>query len=150
MRRINIGCGPYPKQDASGEWVNIDANPLQRPDIVRDVRRGLPFDSSSCEEVLTSHFLEHLASDDVLFLIGEIYRVLCPGGIWSIVVPLENTGDIDHKMLFTKDSFDILLRPEASTYFQMPMAWREIEGSRRVVREQRGIHSLHLRLVAVK
>lgn len=112
-RRINLGCGPYGER-SSAEWVNIDINPSQHPDIVRDVRRGLPFDDSSCAEVRTWHFLEHLAHDDFLFLVGEIYRVLAPGGEWSIIVPLGNTGDFDHKMLFTEDSFDCLMREETA------------------------------------
>jgi predicted SAM-dependent methyltransferase len=150
-RRVNLGCGPYPRPQADG-WINIDANPRHRPDIVRDVRRGLPFDGSSCDTVECSHFLEHLAHDDLIWLIGEIYRVLKPGGEWWIVVPLGNSGELDHKMQFTESSFDILLRPEAADYFQVAMAWREVAGSRAVRPEptRPQVMSLHLKLEAVK
>jgi predicted SAM-dependent methyltransferase len=148
VRRLNIGCGVY----RSAGYINIDSNPLLSPDLVRDVRRGLPFDDSSCAEVVTSHFLEHLSNDDCLFLIGEIYRVLVYGGVWSIVVPLGSTGELDHKMLFEEWSFDALLRPENSAYFQLQMKWEEVEGSRMVKPEKSrpGVRSLHLRLRAAK
>ena len=149
-RRINIGCGPY--RIDGNDWVNIDANPRWRPDIVRDIRRGLPFDDSSCGEVLTSHFLEHLASDDLIFLVGEIYRVLAPDGLWKILAPLGCTGDLDHKMIFADDSFDVLLRPESANYYQLHMRWEEVAGSRGIRQEPTRPHiaSLHLVLRAVK
>lgn len=147
-RSVNLGAGPY----KTPGWTNIDINPAHKPDIVRDVRRGLPFDDSSCEHVRTSHFLEHLANDDMIWLMGEIYRVLKPGGHWQIVVPLGCTGELDHKMQFTEGSFDILTRPETSDYFQQPMRWEEVEGMRRVEEEptRKGVFSLHLRLRAIK
>jgi predicted SAM-dependent methyltransferase len=146
-RRINVGCATYKERG----FTNIDINPRHNPDIVRDVRRGLPFDGSSCAEVRTSHVLEHLPNDDVLFLVGEIYRVLAPGGIWSITVPLGNTGDLDHKMLFTEDSFNSLLRPENADYFQLNMRWEEVEGSRGITQEKRShVRSFNLQLRAVK
>jgi predicted SAM-dependent methyltransferase len=146
--KLNIGCGPYKRLERG--WLNMDSNPRMKPEILRDVRRGLPFSNESLVEVSTSHFLEHLANDDLIFLIGEIYRVLEPGGIWSIVAPLGCTGDLDHKMQFTADSFDVLLRPESADYYQTPMAWREPAGARVIRPEVRGIKSLHLILVAVK
>jgi predicted SAM-dependent methyltransferase len=120
MRKVNLGCATYKLQD----YINIDINPKVEPDIVRDVRRGLPFDDSSVDEVYTSHFLEHLDPDNFLFLVGEIYRVLIPSGLWTILVPLGVTGDLDHKMIFTRDSFDVLTREETANYFNIPMRWR--------------------------
>lgn len=147
MRKVNIGCATY---HAPG-FINIDINPLVKPDMVRDVTRGLPFDDSSVGEVLTSHFLEHIDSRDLLFLVGEIYRVLAGGGVWSIVVPLGNTGDLDHRMQFTEDSFDGLTRPENAVYYQIQMRWEIVEGSRRVVQEPRPhVQSLQIKLRAIK
>lgn len=149
LRKINLGCGVY--RESGAGWINIDINPRAKPDIVRDVRRGLPFDDNSAAEVQTSHFLEHLDNDSLIFLVGEIYRVLGDGGAWSIVVPVGNTGDLDHKMQFTPDSFDSLLRPENADYFQTAMQWREVPGSRRLQGEPRpSVKSLVLKLQAVK
>ena len=87
MRKINIGCGPYPQEG----YINIDINPLWNPDIVRDVQKGLPFDDSSVGEVLASHSLEHLrTSDDLIYVMKEVYRVLIPEGIFDISLPLGN------------------------------------------------------------
>lgn len=119
MRHLNLGCGPY-KIDGA---INLDSNAGWKPDVVRDVARGLPFDDKSVDLVTTSHFLEHLDTTTLMFLIPEIYRVLKTGGDWKIVVPIGNTGDIEHVKLFTEDSFDILCRDEASTHFG-PMKWK--------------------------
>lgn len=54
MRKLNLGCGPYKMEG----HINIDCNPLHKPDIVRDVSRGLPFDDNSVESIVASHFLE--------------------------------------------------------------------------------------------
>ena len=148
-RRLNLGCGVYHEDGA--DWINIDANPHADPDILRDVRRGLPFDGSSCAEVLTSHFLEHLPPDDLIFLIGEIHRVLVASGIWRIVVPLGNTGDIDHKMQFSVDSFAMLPRPEAERYYQIPgLRFEEVSKAVKVEPTRPLVESLWLMLRAVK
>ena len=117
MRKVNIGCATYQREG----WINIDKNPLMRPDIVRDVARGLPFDTSSVDEILASHVLEHLSSEDLIFFIGESYRVLVPGGVLEIIVPLGNTGGLDHKMQFCEDSFDMLCLDENAAYLQLEM-----------------------------
>ncbi len=119
MRHINLGCGPY-KIDGS---INIDVNPLWKPDVVRDVARGLPFDDGSVGRVTTSHFLEHISHETFMFLVREIHRVLTKEGQWAIAVPLGNTGDLEHQKLFREDSFDILGRDEAMIHFGTPK-WR--------------------------
>lgn len=123
MRMVNIGCGPY-KIDG---FINIDINPLQNPDMIRDVRRGLPFDTSSVDKLVASHILEHLDPDNFIWVMGEIYRVLISDGVLQIEVPLGITGSVDHKMFFTKDSFDMFFRPEASLYYQTDFRWEFID-----------------------
>jgi len=48
-----------------------------------------PFESSSVEEVVLKHVLEHLgAQADVFFgIMKELYRVCCPGAVIRIAVP---------------------------------------------------------------
>ena len=124
LRKINIGCGPYKE---SG-YINIDINPLHNPEIVRDVRRGLPFDSNSVSEVRAYHFLEHLDNHDTIFIIKECHRVLIDGGVLDIIVPLGNSGELDHKMQFTETSFDLLFcREDTKINFDTQMYWELID-----------------------
>lgn len=125
MRRLNIGCGPYKRED----YINIDINPRQSPDILRDITRGLPFDDSSVDHIVASHFLEHLEVENFMWVLEECYRVLKPEAAISVVVPLMEFTTLDHKMFFTEDSFEILFR-DADVYFNRRFRWRC--GSKRV------------------
>jgi predicted SAM-dependent methyltransferase len=68
----------------------------------------LPFPDSSIESVVTHHCLEHIGEGFVP-LIDDVYRVLKPGGIFRIIVPIFPSmamyEDQDHKRLFGPDSF---------------------------------------------
>jgi SAM-dependent methyltransferase len=55
--------------------------------IHHDFRYGLPFHGDSVDYIYSSHLLEHLFRDDALRLLGEIRRVLKPGGCVRICVP---------------------------------------------------------------
>lgn len=74
-RKINLGCG-YMKQKG---YINIDFNPECKPDILHDLRKGLPFDSNSADEIMAYDFLEHC--EDFVAIMNEIARVLKVGGI---------------------------------------------------------------------
>jgi SAM-dependent methyltransferase len=52
-----------------------------------DLTKPLPFPDESVSAVFSSHVLEHLFFDEVDRLIGEIRRVLIPGGVCRVVVP---------------------------------------------------------------
>jgi SAM-dependent methyltransferase len=82
MRYLNVGCGD--RFDPT--WTNLDLAP--RPGVVAaDLRQPLPFDGGEFDAVYASHVLEHLDPDAGGRLLGELFRVLKPGGIVRIVVP---------------------------------------------------------------
>jgi predicted SAM-dependent methyltransferase len=120
MRRLNIGCGPYKLEGA----INIDRNPRQNPDIVRDVTKGLPFDDDSVDYIQASHFLEHLTREDMMFVIEECYRVLTAGADFYIRVPLLDFTSLDHLQIFDAKSFDPLEFPETPDYYQRKFRWK--------------------------
>ncbi len=141
-QKLNLGCGPYP----IAGYVNIDVNPRQRPDLLRDVRKGLPYDDASVDHVVASHFLEHLSCDEMLFVMEECWRVLKPGCLLSIVVPVMEFSTLDHKQVFAADAFDIFGR-DAADYFNRKFAWAI--ASKETVKGERGEH-LRIALKAVK
>lgn len=79
--RLHVGCGP---QLIEG-WINIDVHPAP---LSLNVLRGLPFPDGSVRRVFVSHLLEHLFYPvDVQAFLGELRRVLRPGGRVRFVVP---------------------------------------------------------------
>ncbi len=88
MTMLNIGSGQ--RRFEGHGWVNIDcvSRSGQVPDIVCDVlKERLPFEDNSVDLVALVHTLEHweLSSQD--HAIGDIYRVLKPGGSVIIIIP---------------------------------------------------------------
>lgn len=79
--KLHIGCGPC----LLPGWINLDVHPAP---LATNVLWGLPFADGSVRLVFLSHLLEHLFyPNDVMPFLGEILRVLEPGGVVRIVVP---------------------------------------------------------------
>ena len=80
--KLNIGCGPNVKAD----WVNIDLAPTA--DLTLDLREPIPLKDGCCSMIYSEHFFEHLyhPRDTTRFLL-EAFRLLEPGGIFSVGVP---------------------------------------------------------------
>jgi predicted SAM-dependent methyltransferase len=80
--KLHIGCG----SNIRPSYINIDINP--KADLTLDIREPLPFESGSCALTYSEHFLEHLDyPDEALQFLRECYRVLQPGGKFSVGVP---------------------------------------------------------------
>lgn len=85
--KLNIGCGV----DIKPDFINLDRKDYGN-NVVRDLRRGLPFSDNSIEYIYASNILEHVPSgDELLFVISECYRVLEPGGTIFINVPHQDS-----------------------------------------------------------
>jgi predicted SAM-dependent methyltransferase len=111
VRNINIGSST----DRRPGFLNIDIDASAKPDIVRDIEKGLPFDDNSVNEIYCSHTLEHI--HDLLFVLREFYRVLKPGARLTIVVPLMDASDMTHVRFFNKDTFRTVIEHQ---YWEMP------------------------------
>jgi predicted SAM-dependent methyltransferase len=96
--KLHLGCGFKHYQD----MINIDGDYRCRPDIVRDIERGLPFADNSVDYILTEHTLEHVNHDMIHFVMFEIWRVLKHKGQVEIVVPIGKgwTNSPEHKTPF--------------------------------------------------
>lgn len=70
---------------------------------------GLPFPDNSIESIITHHAFEHVR-DGFVPLMDDCHRVLKPGGVLRIVVPLfpskAAVEDPDHKRYFMVNSFE--------------------------------------------
>jgi len=81
--KLNVGCGANIKPG----WVNID-NSSEADVLHLDVREGLPFPDGSALIVYSEHFFEHLEyPDEALKFLRESWRVLIPGGVFSLGIP---------------------------------------------------------------
>jgi SAM-dependent methyltransferase len=75
------------------KWIGLDID-INRPDvelakyderIQADFDEGLPVPDATADIAICSHVLEHLPRPD--FTMGEIYRILKPGGMLLVGVP---------------------------------------------------------------
>lgn len=80
---LDIGCGPAKTPGAIG----LDRHPFPGVDVVRDLRRGLPWGDSHFSSVFAKHVLEHFIGEDLIFIVEEMWRVTIPGGTLTVVVP---------------------------------------------------------------
>lgn len=117
---LNIGCGDKPRPSEGLEkWVNLDHQAGPGVDVVRDLRRGIPFNDETFDYLVADNVLEHFANEDLIFLINEIDRVLKVGGLAEIIVPhFQSHGavqDPTHKTFFS---------PRSAIYWNQVMSTR--------------------------
>jgi SAM-dependent methyltransferase len=87
------------------------------------VSDSLPWETESADVVFSSEFLEHVVPEELDFVVGEMLRVLKPGGLWlhkiGIVVPdnhpFRQPTVEDHSAHFTH--FTVRTREEWMEHF---------------------------------
>lgn len=67
-------------------WINID---LDSPssDMLLDLTKPLPFDTSSVTHIFNEHFIEHITRSEAVNLLIECKRVLTTNGVIRISTP---------------------------------------------------------------
>jgi len=81
--RLHLGCGP----EHRAGWVNVDANPDTRPQVVARAEHLPMFDDASVDEIEACHLFEHFCHHEALAALREWSRVLKPGGTLSLELP---------------------------------------------------------------
>ncbi|MFQ6014602.1 MAG: methyltransferase domain-containing protein [Anaerolineae bacterium] len=109
-RKLDIGCGPEIAEGYEG-MDRVAFEGVQHVHDIEDV--PWPFDNESFDVVRASHVLEHMR--DLINVMNEIQRVLKPGGVLKIIVPLamdaqgnwhgEAFQDPTHVRFFVPDTF---------------------------------------------
>tara|TARA_S200000501_G_scaffold233911_2_gene219407 strand:+ start:357 stop:926 length:570 start_codon:yes stop_codon:yes gene_type:complete len=94
LKKLNLGCGYYPKEG----FLNIDSNDKYPADLVHDLEIfPWPLRSNFYEEITMDHLLEHLT--DIRKTMAEVNRILAINGKLVIKVPHFSRGfsHWDHK-----------------------------------------------------
>ncbi len=105
MKKLNLGSG----LDYLPEWINVETREGIKKDIEWDLDiLPYPFEDNTFDVVLIKHVLEHLR--DPIEVLREIIRISKNGGKVKVMVPHASSyaaiTDIQHKTLFTENSFD--------------------------------------------
>ena len=123
QRSLLIGCGTnHTKQvqyDSIAEWTGelttLDMNPNCGADVIWDMEvRPLPFEDDTFDEIGAFNVMEHWGRqgdwrgwfDEM----AEYHRILKPGGLMSILVPLggDALADPGHTRFFQQNYFGFL------------------------------------------
>jgi len=84
MRKLNLACAEDFKEGI--EWINIDLHPVISGTWKMDALY-LPFKNETIDEIMVSHFLEHLTYVEINPALTEWRRVLKYWGKLEIIVP---------------------------------------------------------------
>lgn len=83
IRRLNWACGPSPVPG----WVNSDRLAAPGIELPCDIRDGLGVRDGTFAYAVSIHGLQDLPYLDVLPVLRELRRVLCPGGVLRLALP---------------------------------------------------------------
>lgn len=96
--KLDLGCGLNKREG----FIGVDERTFDgKVNVVTDLRKPWPWANDSVDEVVASHFLEHLDGMERVHFVNELYRVLKPGAKAQIITPhwcaSRAYGDVTHK-----------------------------------------------------
>jgi hypothetical protein len=83
VRRLNWGCGPR----GEPTWINSDIKSGPDIHLVGDIRDGLALPDGCMHYVVSIHALPMIPIPDLVPTLGELRRVLEPGGVLRLGLP---------------------------------------------------------------
>lgn len=83
VRRLNWGCGGHTLPG----WINSDQKEGPGIDLTCDIRQGLPLETGSIDYAVSVHALPEVPYDGLVPVLGELRRVIKPGGILRLCLP---------------------------------------------------------------
>ena len=82
--KLHVGCG---KVHFDG-WINLDGDAeYANPDVLWDLRDGLPMPDASCQFIHSEHVVEHIPVAKGVQFFRECKRALVPGGVMRVAMP---------------------------------------------------------------
>ena len=109
--KINLGCGENKRRG----FVNVDRSKEVKPDICEDVT-VIPWkwgSESSIDLIFADNLFEHIREESLLKVMKECHRVLKPGGLLQIIVPISAP---DNFMAMFSDSTHVNHNFTSETY----------------------------------
>lgn len=110
MTKIDIACGQTCRTDDNGKWIGIDIAPCEGVDIVHDLTMTpWPIESNSVDEIFCSHFIEHLDGNSLVKFMEELYRIMKPDAIGTLIAPYYSSmraiQDPTHRSFISEANF---------------------------------------------
>src|SRR3989304_5450432 len=81
--KIHFGCGHHHLRG----WINVDLEPSCMPDLIADLRQGIPFRSQTVDYIHAEDFIEHIELAHVFGFFQECHRILREGGGMRVLTP---------------------------------------------------------------
>lgn len=82
--KLDLGCGGKKREGFHG----VDQYPMEGVDTVLNIgEHAWPWETASVDEAVSSHFVEHLTTQQRCHFYNELSRVLKPGAKATIIVP---------------------------------------------------------------
>ncbi len=108
--KYNLGCGENKRRG----FVNVDRSPEVNPDIIADVT-VIPWKwAKPADLIFADNLFEHIREEPLLKVMKECHRVLKPGGLLQIIVPISapdnfmamfsDSSHVNHN--FTSETYD--------------------------------------------
>jgi predicted SAM-dependent methyltransferase len=106
-RRLHWGCGG----SAAPGWINSDRGRYDGVDLVADITEGLPLETGSIDYAVSIHALQEISYPQLVPVLGELRRVLKPGGVLRLGLPdldrgvdAYRRGDADYFLVADEDA----------------------------------------------
>lgn len=80
--KLQLGSG----HNVTPGWFNTDYFPRQELWFL-NVVKPFPFPDNSFDFVFSEHHIEHITYKQAIFMLGEVLRVMKPGGYFKIITP---------------------------------------------------------------
>jgi SAM-dependent methyltransferase len=148
-KKLDVGSGGVRRPG----YISLDNSPSTHPDVLHDIETPWPFGDGEFSEVRAHHVLEHVHTECKTSVMYEAWRVLKPGGILDIEVPLfpfeQSVMDPGHISYWVRMSFAYY---EAGGRFRDAYAARSSEPvpAFDIIESKQTDWKLNIRLRAVK
>lgn len=116
--KIDLGCGGRKREG----FLGVDQYAMEGVDVVLNIGVDVwPWENDSVEEIVASHFLEHLTAEQRVHVMNEAFRVMKAGAKFTVITPhwASNRayGDFTHQWPPVAEMF----------YYYLKQSWRETQ-----------------------